>query len=117
MFPGYREHRVLRISFWIKLTFVVIEVILAVAFAVCTFKGLTNAGAVIEWTIAFLFSLYVFSFYIDLYPAVYTRESGGYKTTNPQERYAAGRQMEAAGDRLASPPPTHGHRSGVPRIS
>jgi len=105
----YREHRVLRISFWIKLVFVVVEIILAIAFAVCTFKGNTNAGAVLEWAIAFIFSFYVFSFYVDLYPAVYTRESGGYKTTSPRNRYVASREMESAGDRLSSSrsPPVH----------
>lgn len=60
-------------SFYIKLTFVVIEVLLAIAFAVCTFKGRYDEGAVLEWVIAFIFSAYIFSFYVDLYPAAATK--------------------------------------------
>ncbi|KAK5654831.1 hypothetical protein OQA88_6867 [Cercophora sp. LCS_1] len=69
----YREHRVLRISFWIKLSFVIIEILLAIAFIACTFTKRYNPGAVLEWIIAFIFSAYVFSFYVDLYPAVKTK--------------------------------------------
>lgn len=69
----YRDHRVLRTSFWIKLTFVVIEILLAIGFVTCTFTKRYNAGAVLEWIIALIFSFYVFSFYVDLYPAVRTK--------------------------------------------
>lgn len=69
----YRDHRVLRTSFWIKLVFVVVEILLAIAFVACTFTGNYNPGAVLEWTIAFIFSFYIFSFYVDLYPAVKTK--------------------------------------------
>ncbi|KAK3296972.1 Frag1/DRAM/Sfk1 family-domain-containing protein [Chaetomium fimeti] len=71
----YREHRILRLSFWIKLTFVIVEVLLAVAFVACTFTRNSNAGAVLEWVIAFIFSFYVFSFYVDLYPAAATKHA------------------------------------------
>ena len=39
----------------------------------CTFTANYNTGAALEWAIGFIFSLYVFSFYVDLYPAVYTK--------------------------------------------
>ncbi|KAG7289549.1 hypothetical protein NEMBOFW57_005920 [Staphylotrichum longicolle] len=71
---NYREHRVLRLSFYIKLSFVIVEILLAVAFVACTFTHHYNAGAVLEWVIAFIFSFYVFSFYIDLYPAAATKQ-------------------------------------------
>jgi hypothetical protein len=71
----YREHRILRISFWVKLTFIIIEVILAIAFAATNFKKSYNAAAVLEWAIAFIFTLYDASFFIDLIPAVGTRHS------------------------------------------
>ncbi|KAK3680700.1 Frag1/DRAM/Sfk1 family-domain-containing protein [Podospora appendiculata] len=71
----YREHRVLRVSFWIKLVFVLVEIVLAIAFVSCTFTSHYNAGAVLEWAIAIIFSFYVFSFYVDLYPAVYTKDA------------------------------------------
>lgn len=73
----WRGHRVLRVSFWVKLVFVVVEILLAIAFVSCTFTGNYNAGAVLEWVIAFIFSAYVFSFYVDLYPAVRTKNAAG----------------------------------------
>ncbi|CAK7198272.1 hypothetical protein SEUCBS139899_000932 [Sporothrix eucalyptigena] len=68
-----RNMRVLRISFWIKLFFVLVEIVLAIIFVSLTFTNHTNGGAVVEWIIAFIFALYVYSFAIDLYPAVHTR--------------------------------------------
>lgn len=70
----YREHRVLRVSFWVKLSFVLIEVVLAVAFAACMATDHYNPAAVLEWIIAFIFSAYIFSFVIDLYPAAATKQ-------------------------------------------
>jgi len=72
----FRQHRILRVSFWIKLAFILIEVVLAVAFAACNFRKAYNAAAVLEWAIAFIFTFYVFSFFIDLLPAVHTKHSG-----------------------------------------
>ncbi|KAK0109574.1 hypothetical protein ONS95_002260 [Cadophora gregata] len=69
----YREHRILRSSFWIKLSFILLEVVLAIAFGTCNFTNKYNAAAVLEWTIAFIFTFYVFSFFIDLLPAVQTK--------------------------------------------
>jgi Frag1/DRAM/Sfk1 family len=66
----YRHHRILRVSFWVKLTFIVIEVVLAIAFASTMFGSHQNAAACIEWTIAYVFTLYVISFVLDLLPAV-----------------------------------------------
>ncbi|EKD14136.1 uncharacterized protein L3040_007864 [Drepanopeziza brunnea f. sp. 'multigermtubi'] len=102
----YREHAILRASFWIKLSFIGLEVALAVAFAVCSVKKRYNAGAVLEWIIAFVFTFYVLSFFIDLLPAVKTRRSdqrfgGGAEETQMQmeqnDRYAAS-QMTLAGN-------------------
>ncbi|KAK3956492.1 Frag1/DRAM/Sfk1 family-domain-containing protein [Pseudoneurospora amorphoporcata] len=97
----YRDHRVLRISFWIKLAFVIVEIILAVAFASCSYTDHYNPAAVLEWVIAFIFSFYVFSFWIDLYPAVRTKGSGGYRGNNKgammNGHHASGQSMEEQG--------------------
>jgi len=71
---NYREFRVLRTSFWIKLVFIIVELGLAVAFA-STFSSTShqNVAAILEWTIAFLFTGYVLSFLLDLAPAVGTK--------------------------------------------
>ncbi|OAA64518.1 fk506 suppressor [Niveomyces insectorum RCEF 264] len=68
-----RHLRILQISFWIKMVFIVVEVILAIAFVSLNFTHKANPAAVIEWVIAFIFSFYILSFCVDLYPAVHTR--------------------------------------------
>jgi len=69
----YRNHRVLRISFWIKLAFILVEVAMAIGFGVCNTTGHRNAAAVLEWLIALIFTFYVLSFLIDLLPSVRTK--------------------------------------------
>ncbi|KAL2025054.1 hypothetical protein VTK56DRAFT_56 [Thermocarpiscus australiensis] len=115
----HREQRILALSFWIKLAFVIVEVLLAIAFVACTFTGHHDPGAVLEWVIAFIFSAYLFSFYVDLYPAAKTKQQlqvsagsrGGLKmrlarpgrAAEPQQQqrgragYAAATEMEEGG--------------------
>ncbi|KAL3428323.1 frag1 dram sfk1 family protein [Phlyctema vagabunda] len=69
----FREHAVLRRSFWIKLVFIFVELGLAIGFGVCNLKDEYDAAAVLEWAIAFIFTFYVLSFFVDLYPAVHTK--------------------------------------------
>jgi hypothetical protein len=59
------------------LSFIILEVFLVIAFGSCTFKGAYNAAAVLEWTIAFIFTFYVGSFFIDLVPALWLGQSKG----------------------------------------
>lgn len=66
----FREHSVLRYSFWIKLFFILVEIAMAIAFGVCQNQGKYNAAAVLEWIIALIFFFYVLSFFIDFMPAV-----------------------------------------------
>lgn len=68
----YRHHRILAISFWTKLAFILVEVVLAIVFIATMFTGHTNIAAVFEWIIAFIFTFYVLSFVIDLLPSVRT---------------------------------------------
>ncbi|KAI9657506.1 MAG: hypothetical protein M1829_006916 [Trizodia sp. TS-e1964] len=98
----YRQHRVLRLSFWFKLVFVVFEIVLAIIFGVFLYKGITNAGAVLEWVIALVFTFWILSFLIDLLPAVHSKQAetqiesgvedstaaqtGHYTTGEPAER-------------------------------
>jgi len=81
----FRQHRVLRQSFWIKLVFILVEVALAVAFAVCNFRNAYNAAAVLEWAVAFVFTFYVASFFIDLLPAVHTKNYASKQTAMQME--------------------------------
>ncbi|KAJ5477221.1 hypothetical protein N7539_007365 [Penicillium diatomitis] len=72
-----RQHRILLASFVVKVTFAIIEIGLAIAFGICTksqSSSKKNTGAILEWTIAFIFTGYVLSFIIDLLPSVRTRK-------------------------------------------
>lgn len=63
-----RQYRILRISFWIKLAFILVEVALAVAFGVLTYREGYQVAAVLEWVIALIFTFWVVSFFVDLLP-------------------------------------------------
>jgi hypothetical protein len=76
----YREHSVLRISFWIKLAFIILEICLVIAFGVCSKKHTYNVAAGLEWTISFIYCLYVLSFFIDFLPATSSKHHRGYET-------------------------------------
>lgn len=69
----YRHHRILAISFWMKLAFIIIEVVLAIVFASTSFTEHYNIAAGFEWTIAFIYTFWVLSFLIDLLPSVRTK--------------------------------------------
>lgn len=72
--------------------------ILAVAFIATTFTRRYNAGACLEWTIALLFSLYIFSFVVDLYPAVRTANG----ETGRRYRKRRGTPKQGAGSRFVA---------------
>lgn len=55
-----------------------------------TFTGHYDPAAVFEWIIAFIFSAYLFSFYVDLYPAVKTKDPRNLHRKEPEKpRYPA----------------------------
>ncbi|KAM3516040.1 hypothetical protein MY11210_000322 [Beauveria gryllotalpidicola] len=69
----HREHRDLLISFWAKLTIMLVELCLAIAFVVTNFTEQNDVAAVLEWIVAFFFTFFILSFCIDLYPAYATK--------------------------------------------
>jgi Frag1/DRAM/Sfk1 family len=69
----YRNHRIIRISFWVKLVFILVEVFLAIVFAATDFTHKDNVAAVFEWIIALIFTFYVLSFLLDLVPSIRTK--------------------------------------------
>lgn len=56
-----------------KLTFILVEVALIIAFGVTSRIKQRNAAAILEWVISFIFTFYAISFVIDLYPAIRTK--------------------------------------------
>ncbi|KAK4104858.1 hypothetical protein N658DRAFT_504402 [Parathielavia hyrcaniae] len=93
----HRSIRILACSFWIKLIFIILEILLAVAFIVLTNTQNYNPGAILEWIVAFVFSAYIFSFYIDLYPAAATKKQLGRGREKPRPGWEAAAEMESAG--------------------
>ncbi|KAL9125825.1 MAG: hypothetical protein Q9217_005033 [Psora testacea] len=87
----FRQHRILRFSFWMKLLFVLLELLLAVIFIVCTFNSRQNVGAVFEWVIALIFTFYVLTFFVDLLPAATSAQAHSNQALMHQ------RQMENGG--------------------
>ncbi|MCJ1471858.1 hypothetical protein MMC13_000499 [Lambiella insularis] len=73
----FRNRRILRISFWVKLVFIIVELLLAICFAGLTFTGHTQQGAVFEWVVALIFTFWVLSFFVDLIPASRRRRGPG----------------------------------------
>lgn len=81
----HREHRHLRISFWIKLVFILVELGLAIAFGVLGDRKEYNRAAVVEWVIALIYAFYVWSFAIDFIPAVVYKDGFGNTKFQSQE--------------------------------
>ena len=50
------------ISFWIKLVFIFVELGLAIAFGVLGDKKHYNSAAIVEWTIALIYTFYVWRY-------------------------------------------------------
>jgi len=69
----YREHRILRISFWVKLAFILVELALAGVFVGTSWSHNRNVAAVFEWIVALVFTFYILSFLLDLLPSVRSR--------------------------------------------
>jgi uncharacterized membrane protein len=76
----YRQHSILRISFWVKLAFIFVEIALVIAFGVCSKQNMWNTAAVLEWTISFIYCFYVLSFFMDFLPAVRTKNHQSHET-------------------------------------
>jgi hypothetical protein len=89
----HREHRHLRISFWIKLTFIIVELALAIAFGVLGDRDKHNSAAVVEWVIALIYTFYVWSFAIDFIPAVTTK--GGFESRETELEMATAMEEES----------------------
>lgn len=66
----YREHSILRMSFWIKLAFIILEIVLVIAFGLCSKYDKWNVAAILEWIISFVYCFYVLSFFMDFLPVI-----------------------------------------------
>jgi D-alanyl-lipoteichoic acid acyltransferase DltB (MBOAT superfamily) len=89
----HREHRHLRISFWIKLAFIFIEVACAIAFGVLDDRDHYNSAAVMEWIVALIYTFYVWSFAIDFIPIITIKI--GYKTRETEVEAATEMEQDS----------------------
>ncbi|KAF3052960.1 hypothetical protein E8E11_007225 [Didymella keratinophila] len=96
----YRQHSILRISFWVKLAFIIAEICLCIVFGVTQQYNKWNVAAVFEWIIAFVYTWYVLSFFIDFLPAVRTKHHQSYET-EMQMAEEGGPQPRTMGDGAA----------------
>lgn len=92
----FRQHAILRISFWIKLAFILFEICLCIAFGVTQNQKKWNAAAVLEWTIAFVYFFYVLSYFIDFLPALRTKNHRSGATEMDMARMEGGHNGDAA---------------------
>ncbi|PBP17936.1 hypothetical protein BUE80_DR011320 [Diplocarpon rosae] len=76
----YRQFRILRVSFWVKLVFIFVELGLAIAFGVLGKKNRYNSAAICEWVIAFIYAFYIWSYAIDFIPAIRTKHYASKET-------------------------------------
>lgn len=63
------QHGLLKASYLFKILIVTVEIALAVAFGVTLYKHIYAVSGVLEWTVSFLFTFYLLSFAVDLWPA------------------------------------------------
>lgn len=89
----HRRHRILRVSFYIKLMFIIVEVALCIAFGALGDRKRYNPAAVVEWTISLVFTFYVWSFAIDFIPAVRIEH---YRNKEADTEMGSAMQEEAA---------------------
>ncbi|KAF4555336.1 Frag1/DRAM/Sfk1-like protein 1 [Elsinoe fawcettii] len=89
-----RQYRILRASFWIKLSWCLLFLGLAIgknhypeSFVVTQTRDMWNTAAIIEWVIGFLFAIFVATFAIDFLPAMRTRSKDKrFPTVNQMEQ-------------------------------
>jgi hypothetical protein len=84
-----RQHKILRMSFWLKLAFIIVELVLAIAFASLSFTKHQQQAAVLEWVIALIFTFWVLSFFVDLLPT-YRWKHDHHEAEGPQLEMGSG---------------------------
>ncbi|KAI5193681.1 putative FK506 suppressor Sfk1 [Aureobasidium subglaciale] len=71
----FRQYRILRASFWIKLAFIFVEIALAIAFVVLgRHNSQRDSAAILEWIISLVYIIYVGHYAMDFFPAVHSKD-------------------------------------------
>ncbi|KAI5358963.1 hypothetical protein Slin15195_G114120 [Septoria linicola] len=110
----YRDQRILAASFWIKLGFILVEIALAVSFAVMGQQGRYQRAAVLEWVISLIYIFYQWSFIIDFLPATRTRhKSDRYLPPVKRTDDEMAMNTEANGNMMGGPVYTSGGTNGT----
>ena len=69
--------KILRLSFWIKLCFVVGEFLMLFIGTITMFNGIHDPSVVMEWIIAMFFAFYMASFAIDFFAVAEVEKKNG----------------------------------------
>ena len=79
------------------------EVLFAIVFVVTMFDSQQNVAAVFEWIIAFVFTFYVLTFFVDLLPATRsTQEHSNAELIRAKEAENGGAVMENTGHTIGT---------------
>lgn len=118
----HRNNKYLRLSFYVKLVFIIVELGLAIAFGVLGTHHQRNTAAILEWIIALVYAFYVWSFAIDFLPALSTKHHHSHETTIAMAEAEAGGPDSAGSEtglypdhHVGNPGPNvypHGHFNG-----
>ncbi|BFZ55644.1 hypothetical protein PYCC9005_002685 [Savitreella phatthalungensis] len=102
----YASARWLRASYIVKLLIIILAIVFAIVMGIFYRRdGAYSSGiaAIMEWTIAFLFWLYLVTLIWDLYPAVHSRRNDAWSSTDIEKRHKAHMHRpdhNTVGDRL-----------------
>jgi uncharacterized membrane protein YhaH (DUF805 family) len=109
----YREYRILRASFWIKLGFIFIEVALAIAFGITLNNSNhnRNTAGVIEWIVALVYAFYIMSFFLDFLPARRSKDGHSMTSEEMAMRDSAVAQMAGRQTYTGGALPYHHHNT------
>jgi len=110
----FRQYRILRVSFWMKVVFICTQLFLAVVFGHLNRIDQLDGAAVIEWIVSLVYSIWVVSFIIDFLPAATSSHHhvDGTLLTGVAHAYQAGHDGRVSGNKNGARYQSGAGRSG-----
>ncbi|EDN07640.1 predicted protein [Histoplasma mississippiense (nom. inval.)] len=104
----YQQHKIIFVSFWIKLAFIVVEMGLSIGLVVLRKRTKEDQAAILKWIIAYIFPFYMVSYGVDLLPAVRTRPHIPQDSVGDQANIEKPAHNQSS-DAIQQPPMDHLH--------